>query len=190
MPQLPLRATLRSLRSLPDPLFQVSIIQNTLQRPPYNLATVVFSLDDLYLTHPDQVNLARQNPNNPLLQHRGQPSTHDINLAKAVFTSLRSNDPTGIPQYNKAAFNGQGDRVPQHEWQKVNGEGGKLVKVVIFEGWSVGFRPLSDEALKKKWDHAVMQKEAGKYIGRLAYNTLESVASVNNALREYDYITK
>ena len=107
-----------------------------------------------------------------------------------MFSSLHENALTGIPQYNKAAFNGQGDRVPEDEWQKVNVEGRNVVKMVVFEGWSVGFRPLSDEALEKKWEHAVMLKESGKYVGRLGYNTLENVASINSALREYDYITK
>ena len=36
----------------------VSILKSTLESPPHNLPTVVFSLDDLYLTHADQVNLA------------------------------------------------------------------------------------------------------------------------------------
>src|ERR1700761_9649954 len=56
----------------------VDILQKTLTSPPHSLPTVVFSLDDLYLTHEDQVALAQAHPDNPLLQHRGQPSTHDI----------------------------------------------------------------------------------------------------------------
>ena len=150
----------------------------------------MFSLDDLYLTHADQLSLGKQHPNNPLLQHRGQPSTHDIQLAKSVFSSLRQNLTTGVPQYNKAAFEGQGDRVPEDDWQKVNVDGRNIIKVVLFEGWSVGFRPLSNEALKQKWEHAVSVREAGNYIGRLGHNTLESVASINGALKEYDQITE
>lgn len=168
----------------------MSIIQNTLENPPHNLPVVVFSLDDLYLTHQDQVNLANRHPDNALLQHRGQPSTHDIHLAKLVFSSLRQNSPTGIPQYNKAAFDGQGDRVREERWQKVNANGQKHVKVVLFEGWSVGFRPLSEHELKWKWDHAVMARQAGHYVGRLGHNTLESVAHINRALRDYDQITE
>lgn len=168
----------------------MSIIQNTLENPPHNLPTVVFSLDDLYLTHADQVELAKRHPDNPLLQYRGQPSTHDIRLAESVFSSLRQNAPTRVPQYNKAAFDGQGDRVAEDQWQKVNAEGQNIVRVVLFEGWCVGFRPLSERDLKQKWEHAVMAREAGQYIGRLGYNTLESVASVNSALMEYDHITE
>ncbi len=168
----------------------MSIIQQTLESPPHDLPTVVFSLDDLYLTHADQIDLAKKHSDNPLLQHRGQPSTHDIPLARSVFSSLRQNAPTRIPQYNKAAFSGQGDRQPQDQWLKVNFKGQKTVKVVIFEGWCVGFRSLSEHDLKQKWEHAVMAREAGGCIGRLGFNTLESVATINAALREYDQITE
>jgi D-glycerate 3-kinase len=177
-------------RLLPDRSTQVSIIQDTLENPPYNLPTAVFSLDDLYLTHADQVHLAHQHPNNPLVQHRGQPSTHDISLAKSIFSSLSRGSPTGIPQYNKAAFDGQGDRVPADDWQKVNLDGQNVIKVVLFEGWSVGFRPLSEEALNQKWEEAMVARKAGNYLGRLGHNTLENVASINRALSEYDQITE
>lgn len=169
---------------------QVSIIQQTLENSPYNLPTVVFSLDDLYLTHADQLNLASQHPDNPLLQHRGQPSTHDIHLAKRVFSSLRGNSHTEIPRYNKAAFDGRGDRVRKADWQRVNLEAQNVIRVVLFEGWAVGFRPLSEHDLKQKWEHAVAAREAGNYVGRLGHNTFESVVTINSALREYDHITE
>lgn len=35
--------------------------------------TLVFSLDDFYLKHEDQVALARSNADNALVQHRGEP---------------------------------------------------------------------------------------------------------------------
>ena len=98
----------------------VSILQETLQNPPHNLPTVVFSLDDLYLTHEDQEKLAEAHPENPLLQHRGQPSTHDIPLARSVFRSLKQKRQTAIPEYDKARFDGQGERVADHEWKVVN----------------------------------------------------------------------
>lgn len=33
----------------------------------------MYSIDDFYLTHEDQVRLAASQPDNKLLQHRGQP---------------------------------------------------------------------------------------------------------------------
>lgn len=169
---------------------QVSVIQKTIEEAPYNLHTVAFSLDDLYLTHADQVKLANQYPDNPLLQHRGLPSTHDIQLAKTIFSSLRQNSATLIPRYDKSAICGQGDRVSEAGWQKVNGKGQRKVSVVLFEGWAVGFRPLAEQELRLKWEHAVMDRNAGHYLGRLGHNTLDSVAQINSALAEYDQITE
>lgn len=171
----------------------VDILKSTLAAEPHRLSTVVFSLDDLYLTHADQVALARANPDNALLQHRGQPSTHDVPLALSVFSSLKANQPTKIPSYNKALFSGQGDRIPEAEWEEVNGEGSAPVKVVLFEGWSVGFRPLSQEALETKHTGATSARANSSaespYVGRLGHNSLQSVQTINDALRNYDRLT-
>lgn len=165
-------------------------MQKTLRSPPYNLPTVTLSLDDIYLTHADQVALAAAHPDNPLLQHRGQPSTHDLELGEKVFASLRAKQPTAIPKYDKAAFAGQGDRVPPSQWEVVNSEGEEKIRVVIFEGWCVGFRPVDDATLKEKWEAAVRQKEQGGYDGRLGYVKLEDVRTINEALKRYDVLTK
>lgn len=171
----------------------VDILKKTLTSPPHNLPTVVFSLDDLYLTHADQVALAQSHPDNPLLQHRGQPSTHDIPLALSVFASLKANQRTKIPRYNKAAFSGQGDRVPESEWEEVNTDPSSPVRVVLFEGWSVGFRPLSPQDLEAKHAAAVSALQHSTpdnpYTGRLGHNTLKSVTAINDALKAYDRLT-
>ena len=152
---------------------------------------VTLSLDDIYLTHDDQVALAQAHPSNPLLQHRGQPSTHDLALGEQVFDSLRAGRPTAIPQYDKSAFAGQGDRVPQSQWQVVNGDGQEKVKVVIFEGWCVGFRAWDDKTLREKWEAAVRLKEQdSNYNGRLGHVKFEDVKAVNDALRKYDNLTE
>ncbi|KAK9859943.1 hypothetical protein MYU51_010059 [Penicillium brevicompactum] len=166
----------------------VSALNDTLRSAPYSLSVVTLSLDDLYLTHADQVALAQAHPTNPLLQHRGQPSTHDLALGEEVFASLATESPTAIPQYDKSAFAGQGDRVPTAQWQVVN-EGDKKVKVVIFEGWCVGFRAWDDHTLRAKWEAAVRQKESGDYHGRLGHVQFEDVKAVNDALRHYDVLT-
>ncbi|KUL87722.1 hypothetical protein ZTR_05820 [Talaromyces verruculosus] len=170
---------------------KVSTLQKLLKSPPYSLPTVTLSLDDIYLTHADQLALANSHPDNSLIQHRGQPSTHDLSLGKKVFESLRANLPTAIPQYDKSAFAGQGDRVPESSWEVVNKKGEEKIKAVIFEGWCVGFRPLDDEILKQKWEDAVRQRNdpAGKYEGRLGYVKLGDVKAINDALREYDVLT-
>ncbi|GIK07831.1 hypothetical protein Aspvir_003500 [Aspergillus viridinutans] len=167
----------------------VSTLQSTLRAPPYSLPVVTISLDDFYLTHGQQQTLARSFPSNPLLQHRGQPATHDLPLAEKVFESLRAGRPTAIPQYDKSAYSGQGDRVPESQWETVNGDGQEKIKVVIFEGWCVGFRALDDEVLRGKWEAAVRQKDQGDYNGRLGHVKFEDVKAVNDALRKYDVLT-
>jgi D-glycerate 3-kinase len=170
----------------------VSLIQSTLQSPPHNLPTIVFSLDDFYLSHADQVALAQTHLDNPLLQHRGLPSTHDIPLALSVFSSLSQNHPTGIPQYDKSAFSGQGDRVPESQWEQVNSPNSSkpTIKVVLFEGWSVGFRPLPSADLHQKWESAAEAARSNPdYNGRLGHNTFASVQDINTALESYDQIT-
>ncbi|KAK4864196.1 hypothetical protein LT330_009989 [Penicillium expansum] len=168
----------------------VSALNDTIRSEPYSLSVVTLSLDDIYLDHADQLALAQAHPSNPLLQHRGQPSTHDLALGEEVFASLAAERPTAIPQYDKSAFEGQGDRVPKVQWKVVNEKGQDKVKVVIFEGWCVGFRAWDDQTLRAKWEAAVRQKENGEYDGRLGHVNFEDVKAVNDALRRYDVLTE
>ena len=156
--------------------------------PPHELSVIAVSIDDFYLTHQEQLELASRNAENPLLQHRGQPSTHDIDLATSVLTSLRQRMATKIPSYDKSAFDGQGDRAPLETWTIVDSE--KSIDVVLFEGWCVGFEALTQHDLRQKWDAAVAQRNAGEYIGRLGHNSYGNVERINEALKEYDTITK
>ncbi|OJJ46580.1 hypothetical protein ASPZODRAFT_132650 [Penicilliopsis zonata CBS 506.65] len=168
----------------------VSTLYQTLRSPPYSLPVITLSLDDIYLTHDDQVSLAAANPSNPLLQHRGQPSTHDLALGERVFSSLRAGHLTAIPQYDKSAFSGQGDRVPESQWEVVNAAGQSKIRVVIFEGWCVGFRPLDETTLHTKWQAAVTEKERNpEYSGRLGHVKYEDVKAVNDSLKRYDILT-
>lgn len=153
----------------------------------------MLSIDDLYLPHSAQKSLAESQPNNPLIQHRGQPSTHDIQLGKEVFAQLAARKPNvRIPSYDKSLHDGQGDRTDPETWEVVNKKGEPPVEVVIFEGWCVGFRSLSDKELVAKWEDAkaarIFDKEA--YHGRLAFVELEHVSLINDALRQYDSLTE
>ncbi|KAI1363026.1 putative Uridine/cytidine kinase [Xylaria arbuscula] len=119
----------------------VSRLAETL-RGQEGLETLVCSVDDFYLAHDDQVALAASMPGNSLVQVRGEPGTHDMNLAKDFFAAVLSGSPTRVPQYDKSLFSGQGDRVPRDSWVEINAPGQPKVQVVIFEGWCVGFRSL------------------------------------------------
>lgn len=171
---------------------KVSTLSETLSSAPHNLPVVVLSIDDLYLPHDKQEALAKSHPDNPLVQHRGQPSTHDIQLGKELFQSLASRKSNiKVPSYDKSAFNGAGDQRPESEWPTVNAEGSPPVEVIVFEGWCVGFRALSDADLEKKWKAAKEQyeKEGDEYRGQLGKQKLESAMFVNSSLRDYDALT-
>ena len=153
---------------------------------------MVLSIDDLYLPHDQQEALAKSHPDNLFIQHRGQPSTHDVKLGKALFQALASRETNiKIPSYDKSAFNGAGDRRPESEWKTVNAERSKPIEVIVFEGWCVGFRALADADVKKKWEAARAESEYDgvDYKGQLGKQQLESALFVNDSLREYDALT-
>lgn len=120
---------------------QVSNLANDLTA--LGLPTIVLSMDDFYFPHEHQARLASNNPRNPLIQHRGQPSTHDLPLALSVLSNLLQGMETKVPSYDKSAFSGQGDRAPLERWNTVNATGEEKKKIVILEGWCVGFRAVS-----------------------------------------------
>ncbi|KAK3690625.1 hypothetical protein LTR37_019069 [Vermiconidia calcicola] len=170
----------------------VSKLSETLRSPPHNLPTLVLSIDDLYLPHDKQEALAKAHPDNPLVQHRGQPSTHDVKLGKELFSALASRETNiKLPSYDKSKFNGAGDQRPEDEWETVNADGTPPIEVIVFEGWCVGFRPLSDVEVREecKLAQAEVEYDGDDYKGQLGKQKVESVLFVNNSLREYDDLT-
>ncbi|KYK59520.1 Uridine/cytidine kinase [Drechmeria coniospora] len=142
--------------------------------------TLTCSIDDFYLTHEEQAALARAHADNALLQHRGAPGTHDVPLAKSVFASLISRQPTALPQYDKALFAGQGDRRPESCWKHVNRPQQPPIEAVILEGWSVGFQSMTAQAVEARW------KAPSRTLHR---HKLEHLLFINDALEEYDGLT-
>lgn len=137
--------------------------------------------------------LASAHPHNPLIQHRGEPSTHDVALGSKVFRALKHRESDiRIPFYDKSMHDGRGDRVPQTEWRLVNGKDDDKVEVIIFEGWCVGFRPLAEQEVTGKWNNALEEEKSVKEgtVGRLGKQRLEDVVFVNEALKQYDAMTK
>lgn len=106
--------------------------------------------------------------------------THDMVLANEFFSALQAGKETRVPQYDKSQFSGQGDRTPISQWTTVNGQSQPKVQVVIFEGWSVGFRALSDEQVKAK------ASQPGTVT--LHQHRLEDLLFVNDKLRGYEVI--
>lgn len=79
----------------------------------------------------------------------------------------------------------------ESEWQTVNVEGSSPIEVVVFEGWCVGFRALSDKQVEEKWEvaKAAFEREGDAYKGQLGRQKLSSALFVNDSLRGYDALT-
>jgi D-glycerate 3-kinase len=108
----------------------LTLILNQLGYPSLSL-----SLDDLYLTYAERQQRQRRDPR---LRWRGPPGTHDVLLGIHVLDQLRSPSllsKIALPRFDKSAQDGQGDR---RGFESV-----ESVKIVLFEGWFVGVRPIA-----------------------------------------------
>jgi len=106
----------------------------------FNLNVVGFSIDDLYKTYDERVELSETV--HPLLRTRGVPGTHDVDLGIKILNSLKTSDEntvTKIPVFDKSTD----DRCQAAVWQEWVGP----ADVIVLEGWCVGADPQSPEAL-------------------------------------------
>ncbi len=99
------------------------------------LRAVSMSIDDLYLTHAERQELAKEI--HPLFATRGVPGTHAPGLGMAIIEHIRAGRSFEMPRFDKA----RDDR--QEDGELVSGP----VDVLLFEGWCVGCRPEADEEL-------------------------------------------
>ncbi len=96
------------------------------------------SIDDLYLSRVERRRLAAEV--HPLLATRGPPGTHDPELGVHLLRAMARSGAIRLPRFDKAID----DRTKEAEWPVVQGP----VEVAILEGWCVGARPQSAEALE------------------------------------------
>lgn len=113
--------------------------------PGLGLRATSVSIDDFYLTRTEQLTLAKAHPDNPYLEHRGYPGTHDIDLGARTLGALRElgADRMHLPVYDKSQHGGRGDRAPESDWRDVAGP----LDLVIVEGWMLGFEPVPESRL-------------------------------------------
>ncbi|KAH7305441.1 P-loop containing nucleoside triphosphate hydrolase protein [Stachybotrys elegans] len=158
----------------------------------HSIKTRILSLDDLYHDHPELVAIRSANPSNALLQTRGQPGTHDEALAKDFFSSVLQirDKPSDAfvewPAFDKSLHSGQGGRVPRERWVKV--PAGEGLDVLIFEGWCLGFTPLTDREIKQKWEKdrlAIQGSEKGFGRRNIADHELHHLQLINSNLNGY-----
>ncbi|KAK6351520.1 hypothetical protein TWF718_004678 [Orbilia javanica] len=170
------------------------------------LKAKTLSLDDLYLPHDGLVAVRESNPGNKLVRTRGQPGTHDLELAKWFFEQFDhpTTDERLFPVFDKSKFSGEGDRLPKSEWHRT--EPGEVVDVLVFEGWCMGFQAISDSALRTAWEEsraaaAISNSTAAWAQGwagstdntdnklptqTIANHELEHLAFINERLGEYN----
>jgi len=147
----------------------------------HNLHTITISLDDLYKTHTDLIAQRDKDPGNKLFRTRGQPGTHEEELAQRFFTELREykgDSELRIPSFDKSKFGGEGDRAPESDWPIIT----RKPDIVVFEGWCVGFQPLPPTAIQ--------QKHQAAHTSQLPLNTpaqhsLSHLQDINENLRRY-----
>jgi len=147
----------------------------------YRLHTITISLDDLYKTHDDLVAQRDRDPQNKLYRTRGQPGTHEEELAGKFFEHLRAyrgENELKIPSFDKSRYNGEGDRAPESEWPRIT----QKPDVVVFEGWCVGFRPLPASTIEEKHTLALSGKLP---INTPAQHQLSHLLAVNKHLTRY-----
>ncbi|MFZ5444505.1 MAG: kinase [Myxococcota bacterium] len=104
------------------------------------------SIDDFYLRREDQLALAAARPDDPFVQHRGYPGTHDLALGTATLRALKHREPCQLPRYDKAAHGGRGDRgasVPAPD----------DLALVLLEGWMLGFAPVRTPPPELAWEN-------------------------------------
>ena len=118
-----------------------------LLRSEHQLPGIAISIDDFYLTRTEQLALAQAHAENPYLQQRGYPGTHDIRLGSEVLSKLKTinrvKQPVALPRYDKSLHDGEGDRLPEASWPKI----APPVDFVILEGWCVGFTPVEESGI-------------------------------------------
>jgi D-glycerate 3-kinase len=111
------------------------ILKLILSQLGYSVACI--SIDDLYLTYAERQKLQQEDPR---LIWRGPPGTHDVTLGlKVIEQCLQADNNTQIllPCFDKSAYNGSGDRT--------NPEATSKPDILLFEGWFVGVRPITED---------------------------------------------
>lgn len=77
---------------------------------------------------------------------RGNALTHDLKLGRETLEKLlqlghESTGEVSLPRYDKSANSGKGDRADPSTWPTITAP----VDVILFEGWMLGFAPVSEE---------------------------------------------
>lgn len=100
------------------------------------IRVAALSLDDLYLTRAERLQLAQDV--HPLFATRGVPGTHDVALGLKTVAALERGEAAPLPRFDK----GSDDREPESDWPLAPAG----THVLLLEGWCLGARPQADVA--------------------------------------------
>jgi len=127
----------------------------------FKLKVFKISVDDFYKTRKDRSLLSKRV--HPMLLTRGVPGTHDINLMLSFFKKMKSKKfkSLKVPSFNKAVD----DRSIKKKWQSIK----EKPDVIIFEGWCVGAKPVSNKSLKRSINSMEKVKDS-KFVWRKYVN--------------------
>lgn len=103
------------------------------------VTTVSLSLDDFYLTKAERIQLG--STVHPLLETRGVPGTHDVQLAIDCIKSLVAGKKTVITRFDKSID----DRAAAESLKTIKGK----VGLIVIEGWCLGAKPENAEQLSQ-----------------------------------------
>jgi D-glycerate 3-kinase len=152
----------------------------------FKVKVLSISIDDFYLPHTELTERGKQNR---LWKHRGLPGTHDFQLAREFFETLLSDhcSPKSLklPQYDKSAYSGAGDRIAESQWITIDPE---AISVVILEGWCVAFQPIAFSSLQRHKTLSAQFKlsSSSNPPSFLADYELSDLEKVNSALSDYN----
>ena len=102
-----------------------------------NWRIAVLSIDDFYLTRSERKKLGEHV--HPLLETRGVPGTHDMQILAACIEELKtlaSGNSLALPRFDKS----RDDRADPDTWPLISGP----INLIILEGWCVGCAPQAD----------------------------------------------
>lgn len=125
----------------------------------FKLRVAAFSSDDFYYTRAEREKLAKEV--HPLLQTRGVPGTHDIDLLVQVLEKLLEGKKCAVPGFDKA----RDDRVAPCGWMQYDDR----VDVILFEGWCNN-SPAQDSSELKNPINALEETEDSQGVWRYYTN--------------------
>ena len=132
------------------------------------------SIDDFYKTLKERIQMSKRV--HPLFKTRGVPGTHDTNLIKKLFTSIKTKKfkKFKIPKFNKSID----DRSKKIFWHNINTK----PEIIILEGWCVGAKSQSNFLIKKSLNTLEKNEDKNliwrKYVNKMLKKEYKKIFSM------------